>query len=100
MTKSALSKSRSRAFETAGAKLNYLAAIADYGLPADYPQREQAIVDSMTLRQVRDLAGRYLRPAAMTYVVVGDAATQAQRLEKLGFGRPVMIKEEIARLEK
>jgi zinc protease len=100
VTKSALSKSRSRAFETAGAKLNYLAAIADYGLPADYPQREQAIVDSMTLPQVRGLASRYLRPAAMTYVVVGDAATQAQRLEKLGFGRPVMIKEEIARLEK
>ncbi len=54
----------------------------------------------MTLAQVRDLAGRYLRPAAMTYVVVGDAATQAKRLEKLGFGSPVMINEEMSRLEK
>jgi zinc protease len=100
VTKSALSKSRSRAFETAGAKLNYLAAIADYGLPADYPQREQAIVDGMTLAQVRDLAGRYVRPSAMTYVIVGDAATQAKRLEKLGFGSPVMVNDEITRLER
>jgi zinc protease len=100
ITKSFLTKSRSRAFETATAKLNYLAAIGDYGLPADYPQREQAIVDALSVAQVRDLAGRYLRPSAMTYVVVGDAASQAKRLEALGFGAPIMINEEIARLGK
>jgi zinc protease len=100
VTKSFLTKSRSRAFETPTAKLNYLAAISDYGLPADYPQREQAIVDAMTVAQVKDIAGRYVRPTAMTYVVVGDAATQAKRLESLGFGPPIMINDEIAKLEK
>jgi hypothetical protein len=36
----------------------------------------------------------------MTYVIVGDAATQAKRLEKLGFGSPVMVNDEITRLER
>jgi zinc protease len=100
VTKSALTRGRARAFETSGAKLNYLATIADYNLPADYPQREQAIIDALTIDQVRTLAGRYVRPAAMVYVVVGDAATQAKRLESLGFGAPVMINEVLARLDK
>jgi zinc protease len=48
---------------------------------------------------VKSLAGRYLRPTAMTYVIVGDAATQAKRLEALGFGPPVMIKDELNRVQ-
>lgn len=99
VTKSFLSKSRSRSFETSAAKLAYLGAISDFGLPIDYPTREQAIIEGMTVARVRDLAARYVRPSAMTYVVVGDAATQAGRLEALGFGAPVMINAELARLE-
>jgi zinc protease len=99
VTKSFLTKSRARSFETMDAKLRYLGNIADYGLPADYPRREQAIVDAMTVEQVKALAGRYLRPTAMTYVIVGDAATQAKRLEALGFGPPVMIKDELKRVQ-
>ncbi len=99
VTRSALTKGRARTFETPTAKLNYLAAIADYGLPVDYPQREQAVIDELTIAQVRDLAGRYVRPGAMTYVVVGDAATQAKRLEALGFGAPVMINDVVGRLD-
>jgi zinc protease len=99
VTKSFLTKSRARAFETADAKLRYLGNIADYGLPTDYPKQEQAIVDAMTVDRVKSLAGRYLRPTAMTYVVVGDAATQAKRLEALGFGPPVMINGELKRVQ-
>ena len=99
VTKSFLTKSRARSFETTDAKLRYLGNIADYGLPLDYPKQEQAIVDAMTVDQVKALAGRYLRPTAMTYVVVGDGATQAKRLEALGFGAPVMINEELKRVQ-
>jgi zinc protease len=53
----------------------------------------------MTVDRVKLLAGRYLRPTAMTYVVVGDAATQAKRLEALGFGPPVMINGELKRVQ-
>ncbi len=99
VTKSFLTKSRARSFETTDAKLRYLGNIADYGLPLDYPKQEQAIVDAMTVDQVKTLAGRYLRPTAMTYVIVGDAATQAKRLEALGFGAPVLINEELKRVQ-
>jgi zinc protease len=99
VTRSALTKSRMRAFETTGAKLGYLGAIADYGLPVDYPQREQAIVDSLTQERVKELAGRFVRPDQMTYVIVGDAATQASRLEKLGLGAPVIVNDALKRLD-
>jgi zinc protease len=100
VTKSFLTKSRSRAFETTGAKLGYLANISDYALPLDYPKREQAIVDAMTVPQIRALSQRFIRPSAMTYVVVGDAATQAKHLESLGFGAPIMINDRLGALEK
>jgi zinc protease len=100
VTKSFLTRSRLRAFETSGAKLAYLGTVADYRLPLDYPIQEQAIVDSMTVDKVKDLARRYVRPDAMTYVIVGDAATQAKRLDALGLGAPVLLNETMGRLEK
>jgi zinc protease len=100
VTKGFLTKARARSFETLDAKLGYLGNIADYGLPVDYPQSEQAIVDSMTADQVKAIAARSLRPNAMTYVVVGDAATQAKRLEALGFGPPVMMNQKLDQLER
>jgi zinc protease len=100
VTQSFLTKSRARAFETQAQKLAYLANIGDYGLPTDYPRREQAVVDGMTVERIRALAGEHIRPGAMTYVIVGDAKTQAARLKALGFGEPVMINETLARLER
>ena len=35
------------------------------------------VVDAMTVEQIQALAAQYLAPDRMTYVVVGDAATQA-----------------------
>jgi zinc protease len=100
VTKSFLTKARARAFETAGAKLGYLANVGDYGLAVDYPRREQGIVDAMTVARVAELAGKYIRPDAMTYVIVGDAATQEARLKALGLGAPVRINDVVQRLEK
>ena len=100
VTKSALTRGRARAFETAGAKLNYLASIADHGLAADYPTREQGVIDALTVGQVQSLASRYVRPASMTYVIVGDAATQLKRLEALGFGAAVVVNDLVARLDR
>jgi zinc protease len=99
VTQSFLTKSRARAFETQSQKLAYLANIGDYGLPSDYPRREQAVVDGMTVERIRALAGEHIHPNSMTYVIVGDAKTQAPRLKALGFGEPVMINDRLARLE-
>ena len=96
VTRSALSKSRARAFETAGAKLDVLEAIGDYGLPADYLDREAGVIEGLSVAQVRALAAEHLRTDGMIFVVVGDAATQAARLEGLGYGPVVMINDRLA----
>ena len=96
VTRSAMSRSRARAFETAGAKLGVLQSVGELGLPADYLTQEAAVIDGMTVDQIKALAARYIRPDAMIYVVVGDAATQASRLEALGYGTPVMMNEALA----
>ncbi len=99
VTQSFLIKSRARSFETAGAKLGLLANIGDYHLPRDYVAREQAQIEALTVERIRDLAARNLRTDAMTYVVVGDGATQAERLEALGYGAPVMMNEALEAAE-
>ncbi len=91
VTKSFLSKSQTRAFETQGAKLGMLRNISVFGLPADYAQKNGAYVNAVTLDDIKTLAAENIRPQAMHYVVVGDAATQMERLKELGFGDPVLL---------
>jgi zinc protease len=91
LTRASLAKSRARSFESLNAKLGMLANIGDLGLPADYVARENAVLDGLTLEQVQDVAKRLITPDTMHIVVVGDAATQAQRLTALGYGAPVMV---------
>jgi zinc protease len=77
--------------ETLRSKLGVVQAISTYGYPNDYQARNAARIEAMTLEQFKGLAATYLRPDAMQYLVVGDAATQAGRLGELGFGDPVML---------
>jgi zinc protease len=90
-TKSAMVKSQARAFETAGSKLNMLDNISRYGWKPNYIKEREQIIKGMTVEEVRRLAGKYLDPKRMIYLVVGDAKTQLPRLKELGFGDPVVI---------
>ncbi|MDA0312954.1 MAG: pitrilysin family protein [Gemmatimonadetes bacterium] len=90
-TKSFLLRANARAFETAGAKLGLLGDMSLYGFPADYVIRREQIVRDMTVDRVKELAGEYLGPAGMIWLVVGDARTQMPRLRALGLGDPVML---------
>lgn len=92
LTRTAMAKGRARSFETLEAKLAMLGAIGDYGLPADYVAREGAVLEGLTLEQVRTLAAQRIDTDRMILVVVGDAASQAKRLEALGYP-VVMVKE-------
>src|SRR5690606_26111051 len=94
-TRESMGKRRAQAFETPAAKLGILAAIGDHGLAPDYLRREAGQIRDIGLGQVRDLADRHLRTDAMIYVVVGDAATQAERLEALGYGPVEMMNERV-----
>ena len=91
-TKSALLKSDARNFETAGSLLSMLNTMVLNGLPADYIMQQETFVKGITTDKVLELANKYIDPARMYYVVVGDAKTQFDGLEKVGLGKPVLVK--------
>ena len=93
-TQSFLLRANARAFETRGAKLGLLARMSEYGFPADYILQRETVVRDMTIDRIGELADRYLDPASMIWLVVGDARTQAPRLRELGLGEPIMIDRE------
>jgi zinc protease len=91
-TKSALLKGNALNFETLWDLLGMLSTMAMYGLPADYIKQEEAYIKSLTVEKQLDMANKYIDPARMYYVVVGDAKTQLKELEKVGLGKPVLYK--------
>ncbi len=91
VSKSFLIKSNARAFETSRAKLGMLENIAAYDLPIDYAKQREVTVKAMTVEDIKMLADKYLDPTKMIYFVVGDAKTQMDKLEQLGFGKPVLM---------
>lgn len=93
VTKSFLTRSNARAFETSGSKLNMLNNISNYNWPADYVREQESIVKNMTVDQVSSLAAKYANPDRMYYLVVGDAETQLNRLKGLGYGNPILIND-------
>jgi len=90
-TKSALMKSNAVRFETLGSLMDMLDSIATYDYPVDYIKKQEEIVKNMTIERHRELAQKYIHPNRMIYLVVGDAHTQFEQLEKLGFGKPILI---------
>ena len=93
ITKGFMIKSNARAFETMRSKLGMLTNISNYNLPDDYAKQREVIVKSMTIDDIKKLAEKYLNVNKMNYLVIGDAATQLEKLEALGFGKPELLNE-------
>jgi zinc protease len=91
ITKGYTIKSTARAFETLGAKLNMLSNISNYGYADDYAKAQENMVKALTVDDVKMLIEKYIKPNQMVYLIVGDAATQLDKLEALGFGKPVLL---------
>ncbi len=90
-TKSFLLRANARAFETGQAKLGLLGAMSAYGFSADYVLDRENTVREMSIERVQELAGRYLNPQGMVWLVVGDAESQLPRLRALGLGEPTLL---------
>jgi zinc protease len=90
-TRGFLTKSSARAFETAGAKLNMLENMSEYNWDANYVKEREAIVAGMSQQKIKQLAEQYLKPGEMIWLVVGDAATQLERMTELGYGEAVLL---------
>jgi zinc protease len=91
VTKGYTIKSNARSFETLGAKLNMLSNISNYGYEDNYAKQEETIVKNLSLEDVKALIENYIKPNQMIYLIVGDAKTQLDKLEALGFGKPILL---------
>jgi zinc protease len=92
--KNAMILSNALRFETNGSLVGMLATMSKYGLPDDYIMEEENVIKNMTVADHKAITDKYVDPGKMYYVIVGDAATQLKPLEKLGFGKPTLVKPE------
>ncbi len=91
-TKSSLMKSNALRFETLGNLLSMLNTMTSFNLPDDFIKREEKFIKDLTIEKELALVNKYIDPAKMYYVVVGDAKTQLEDLEKAGLGKPILVK--------
>ena len=90
--KNAMILSNALRFETNGALVGMLSTMSKYGLPDDYIKEEENVIKNMTVEDHKTITDKYINPDKMYYVIVGDAATQLKPLEKIGFGKPNLVK--------
>jgi len=91
-TKDCMILSNALRFETNGALVEMLSTMSKYGLPDDYIKKEENVIKNMTIEDHKSITDKYIIPDKMYYVIVGDAATQLKPLEKIGFGKPILVK--------
>jgi len=82
LAKAALTRGYPRNFETAGQVARAVAQLALYGLPDTYFQQFMPNVNAVTGDEVTRVAARYLDPARLTTLVVGDHAAIAESLSR------------------
>lgn len=90
-TKNALIKSNTRRFETQGSLLRMLQEMSAYDLDPKYIEKEEDVINNMTLAQHKELANKLLDESKMAYLVVGDAATQFQQFKEMGFDEVILL---------
>lgn len=91
ITKNKVIKDNTRAFESMDGKMALLNNISKYDRPVDYITEYQDELLNMELDDFLTMIDKYMNKDNLFYVVVGDAKTQAPRLNELGMGEPVHL---------
>jgi zinc protease len=91
--KNCMIRSNALRFETNGSLVGMLSTMSKYGLPDDYIKKEEEVMKGITLEEQKAITDKYIVPDKMYYVIVGDGATQMKQLEKIGFGKPIPVKQ-------
>jgi len=84
-TKNAMMQSDALKYESPQQKLLFIKRVMDYGLSKDYVAQQSQILNSTTVDQVNGMAKKYLPYKNMVVVVVGDKATNLDKVKKLGY---------------
>ena len=94
LTKNKLIKQNALRFERLGSLLDLLDTMSKFDYPDTYIQSQQDILNSMSLIDAQLLAKTQFNANKMYFVVAGDAKTQLKRIEKLGYGKPIVLDRE------
>jgi len=73
-------------WETMGSISGSLSEIVVYNLPDDYFAKYSSNVSSLNLDEVKDSAVKFVKPANLIWVVVGDKSKIEEGVKSLGFG--------------
>lgn len=84
-TKNAMSQSDALKYETPMQKLFFIKRIMDYNLDKDYVSKQTGILNSIGKAEINDLAKKYLPVDKLVIFVLGDKATNFDKVKKLGY---------------
>lgn len=74
-----------RSYETPFQKASFLGRIVHYNLDKSYVDEQAKIINSITKEEINYLADKYLQIENMNILVVGDKASNIEKLNKLGY---------------
>ena len=92
----AVSRSLSRTYESAQARLSFLEQIAKYGFADDFPETRLRWLGDMKKADLDQLVRSYIHPKKLFVLIVGDAERVAEPLAELGLG-PVTLMDRTGR---
>jgi zinc protease len=74
-----------RSYETPGQKAGFLRQIIHYNLDKSFVDEQAKIIKTISKEEIDELAKKYLDDDNLYILVVGDGATNREKLEKLGY---------------
>ncbi|MET0394755.1 MAG: pitrilysin family protein, partial [Chitinophagaceae bacterium] len=83
--KSALGQIDALRYETGIQKAGFIGRILEYNLPANYVDKQNEILKKINKSEINTLAKKWLDPAKMNILIVGDKAKVLPTLEKFGY---------------
>ena len=84
-TKNAMLQGDALKYESPSQKLIFIKRVLDYNLPRDYVAKQTQILNDMTKTDINQLAKKYLPYEKMAIIVVGDKATNFDKVKALGY---------------
>jgi len=89
--RTALIRQEAREYETLNDKLDILQQISTYNLPEDFIRQNQEALKNYKVEDMKAIMDKYMKTDQMTYIVVGDAKTQLEGVEKLNIAPVVKV---------
>jgi len=84
-TKNAMLQSDALKYESPLQKLGFIKRVLDYQLPKDYVSQQTTVLNTINKSEINELAKKHLPYGRMVVVVVGDKASNLEKVKKLGY---------------